>query len=309
MTTLARRRELDTLRRHLAQRLDQAAALLGKRLRPPAAVAFDGDSRFALIVVNFSTTRYVKLLLLTLTEQESLSSVHRIVVVDNGSRDGGGTFLRALAERVPKMHLVERHRSLHHAVGMRAGVRALDRIDGHTERPANQLLFCDADVALRDHSLFSSLAGLGAASRPALIGEVRVGVNPEPDIQASFLVVRRDIYARRDILPLVHHGSPTYWMQCSIRRAGLSIMDFPSNHGGYLLHRGRAGVAAASVHLPRHAYASVANRDPHFMGVPNGGAIWSAIEARWSALLDLTAEARLIDYLTERLSVLGRPVR
>ena len=52
----------------------------------------------------------------------------------------------------------------------------------------------------------------------------------DPDIQASFLAVRSDAYARPDVLPPVHHGSPTRWMQRSIARAGdLTVAAFASN--------------------------------------------------------------------------------
>lgn len=41
------------------------------------------------------------------------------------------------------------------------------------------------------------------------------------------------------------------------------------------------------------------------MGVPDGAAIWSAIEARHAALLDVEAEAELLDVLAERFEARG----
>src|SRR5262249_37178882 len=92
---------VNRLRRQLEQRVDQAWAL-GRSTpdRTASVPPFDGDPRFALLTVNFSTTRYLKLMLLTLTDQDALSRVQRIIVVDNRSRDGGLPFLRALARRV-----------------------------------------------------------------------------------------------------------------------------------------------------------------------------------------------------------------
>jgi len=191
---------------------------------------------------------------------------------------------------------------------MRAAVRTLDALDGADARAANLLAFCDTDVVLRNPALLTILAGAALHHEPALLGEVRHGVNPEPDIQASFFVVRRDVYRRRDIAPLVHHGSPAYWLQRSIRRAGLSIVDFPGNRDAHLLHRGRSGVAAANEHRPRHPYASVVNRSPHFMRVPDGAAIWAAIEGRWAELLGPTAEDRLLELLAGRFAALGTVV-
>ena len=95
-------------------------------------------------------------------------------------------------------------------------------------------------------------------------------------------------------------------MQASIVAAGLTIADFPSNHGGYILHRGRAGVAAAGQYHPTHSYAQATTTNPHFMGVPDGAAIWAAVEAPWADLLDPAGEAALLDHLAERFAVLGR---
>jgi GT2 family glycosyltransferase len=67
------------------------------------AQPFNGEPRFALITVNYSTTRYLKLMLLTLTEQSSLQLLTNIVLIDNNSRDGGQRFLRKLAERTNRI--------------------------------------------------------------------------------------------------------------------------------------------------------------------------------------------------------------
>lgn len=284
---------------------DRSVAVMRKRAGPaPVSVPFDGDPRLALVTVNFSTTRYLKLLLLTLAEQAQLGLVHRIVVVDNASRDGGAGLLDRLAARVERLHVVHRHRWLGHGPGMRAGVRALDRIDGQATRPANLLLFTDTDVVLRSPDALAAIVG-SAVSGAALVGEVRTGVNSEPDIQASFFAVRRDVFARRDVPPPVHDGSPTYRLQRAIFDAGLPVVDLPTNHGGLILHRGRAGVEAASRFRPRHHYAGVANDEPHFMGVPGGAAIWNQVEDLHVPLLAADAEGQLLDHLAARFEALG----
>ena len=237
-------------------------------------------SCFALITVNFSTTRYLKLMLLTLCEQAHLGLVHRLVIVDNGSRDGGGVFVDRLAVRVPRVCVVHRRHWLGHGPGMRAAVRALDRIDGRDPRPANMLLFCDTDVVFRARGALTVLAGAALEHDAALLGEVRAGANHQPDIQASFFAVRRDVYARRDIAPLVHDGAPAYRLQRNIWDSALPVVNVPTNHGGLMLHRGRAGVEAASTYRPHHHYARLPNQSPHFMGVPDGASIWSEIERK-----------------------------
>jgi hypothetical protein len=286
---------LNAWRRHTEQRIDQAWALTTARLKRRGRVPrFDGDPRFAIVTVNASTTRYLKLMLLTLSEQHHLGDfVREIMIVDNGSRDGGRSFLRRLAARVEGVHLVELRTFKYHARGMRAGVRAL-------KSDANVVLFCDTDVVWRNPETLLDLAAAISALDAAVAGEPR-GNGKHPDIQASFFAVRRDVLDYPDIRPPVNHGSPLWWLQADVVSAGLAVAQFPSNHGGYILHRGRTAVAATREYTPRRSYATAANRFPHFMGVPGGSLIWDEIEQRHAAQLEPDAEPQLLDLLAGRL--------
>jgi hypothetical protein len=294
---------VNRIRRQLEQRLDQAWALARSKLERSEPVAsFDSDPRFALLTVNFSTTHYLKLMLVTLTDQDALNRVHRIVIVDNGSRDGGVPFLRALASRVDRVHLTEHRHFLNHARGMRSCVRTLDRLEAQDPGvQSNLLLFCDPDVVFLNPATLRDLGDAVADDDAAFVGELR---RPPPDLdaQASFFVVRRDVYERPDVVPFVNHGSPALWMQRSIWEARLPVVDFPSNQGGYILHRGRTAVAAAHELFPQHSYSTAAARHPHFMGVHDGPRVWARIEDRFADLLGPQAEKRLLAFLAERLA-------
>jgi|JI8StandDraft_1071087.scaffolds.fasta_scaffold177358_1 hypothetical protein len=85
-------------------------------------------------------------------------------------------------------------------------------------------------------------------------------------------------------------------------RAGEKVARFPSNSGGYVLHRGRAGFAAAGAYRRLSSYASAANNEPHFLGVPHGAEIWAATERRLAELLSDDAAPRLVDLLSERFA-------
>jgi hypothetical protein len=295
---------VNRLRRQLEQRGDQVWTLARSKLERGASVApFDGDPRFALLTVNFSTTRYLKLMLLTLTDQSALSRVKRIIIVDNRSRDGGVPFLRALAHRVDRVHLREHRSFLNHARGMRSSARALDRIERAEQAvpPSNLLLFCDPDVVFVNPATLRDLGDAIVEHDAAFAGELR-RPPPDLDVQASFFVVRRDTYARRDVVPFVNHGSPALWMQRSIWRACLPVADFPSNHRGYILHRGRSAVEAAHELFPQHSYSTASARHPHFMGVPDGPRTWARIEDRFADFLRPDAETRLLAFLAERLT-------
>ncbi len=295
---------LNSIRRNTEMIVDQAVVRVAHRIAPPRnAVPFDGQVRFALLTVNFSTTRYLKLMLLTLIEQEELTRLSRIVIVDNDSRDGGRRFLRRLSAQVDKVALVENDFFPSHARGMRLGVdwlRRNDTGDPMNER-SNVLLFCDTDVVFRRSDTLRAVAARFSENGAGFVGELRHGIYPIPEAQASFIAVRRDIYDRPDVTPMVHHGAPAYPMQESLHQNGVEVSDFPSNFGGYILHRGRTGVAATRTYRPFDAHATARTHNPHFMGVPGGAAIFEAFERKYSHLLSPESEAQLIAQLRERL--------
>lgn len=297
--------QLNRIRRRGEQLADQLAAKTTRAIRGGGLhVPFDGQPRFALLTVNYSTTRYLKLMLRTFAEQQNLDLIQTVVICDNHSRDGGISFLRELAHRARRIELVERRRWTNHAKGMRAAIHALDRRDQkiNSEPPANILLACDPDVVyLRDDTL-TDLAQVFADGTVAFAGQLRRHLYPLPEVQASFLAVRRDWAARKDVSPWVNHGSPAWWMQRDIWKQGGQGFDFPSNRNGYVLHRGRTAVAAARDFDPLSSYATTTNRIPHFMGVPNGPAIWRAKEEEYSEWLNEESEAELIRHLSSHFA-------
>ena len=285
---------LNAVRRRVEERADQAWAITRHRFGPRAPVPpYDGDPRCGLITVNRSTTHYLKLMLLTLAEQEHLELLRQIVVVDNASRDGAESFLRALDAAIERVTVVRNRHFLNHARGIRAGLRAL-------EPEVNVVLACDTDVVFRNPTTLASLASLVTVHDAALVGELRNVGRRYPDIQASFLTMRRDWLARRDVRPWVNHGSPALWLEESVWEAGGVVVDYPSNLGGNVLHRGRSAVAGARRYAPRSSYATAPNSQPSYMGVPEGAAIWAAVEDRWAPLLAPERDADLVDHLAQR---------
>lgn len=302
MSTL--RRTIDRGRRQVSQRLDQGFALLSHRLRPALRVTWHGKVRFALLTVNYDTTRYLKLMLLTLGELDHLDLLDRLVIVDQNSRDGGQSFLAGLAQRCSRCSVVHRRWWLHHAPGMRAAIGSLDDEDRSREKDQmpTVLLHVDPDVIFRDKGTLQALAACFDEPDVAFAGELRTHLFPLPEAQASFLAVRRDWAARPDISPWVHHGSPAWWQQRDCWDTGARGADFPSNRAGYALHRGRTAVASAGLHRPWSAYASVREADAHFMGVAGGRRAWFDTEQRWAEWLAPERENALIERLAERFS-------
>jgi len=298
-------------RRFAEQSADRAWVTTADRVtRRPPVEPFDGVVRYALVSVNASTTHYVKLMLCTLAEQSHLGLVQQVVLVDNRSRDGGAAFLRSLAGRAPRVHLVENRLFLNHARGIRAGLRALGRIERdvpEAER-ANVLLFVDSDVIFRSPTALYDLTATIMAFDAVLVGEVRhMGDNPHPNIQASFFALRRDVTARRDITPWINSGEPAFDLQWSVVKAGLPIVDFPSNRMGHILHRGRSASVAAARFTPLRSYGTVPGAEPHFMNVPDGARIWDKIESRHASRLGSAAEPALVESLATSFALLGNP--
>jgi hypothetical protein len=259
------------------------------------------------MTVNRSTTRYLKLMLLTLAEQDALEVLHRIVIVDNRSLDGGAAFPDALAAACPTVLAVHNRHFLNHARGMRSGLAALAAAEAvdHDEPATNLVLFVDPDVVFRDPEALSSMVSSLTVDDAAFAGELRrvpEGTHRRyPDVQASFLLVRRDWLADRRVRPWVNHGSPSLWLQESIWETGATVVDFPSNLGGFVLHRGRAAVAATRDFSPHASYAT-ATATPSYMGVLDGHRIWDEIEQRWSAWLAPEREPELVERLAARFS-------
>lgn len=304
-----RRGAFHRARRHVEYGLDRAWVTTRHRVRRGRSTpAFDDEPRFAIVTVNASTTHYLKLMLCTLAEQSHLGLVWRLVVVDNRSRDGGDAFLDALSRAAPRITTVRNRVFLNHARGMRRGLRALDQSEEHVpdRDRANVVLFVDPDVVFRNPGALWELASAIVDHRAALAGEVRRTADGlHPNIQASFLAVRRDVLDRADVRPMINSGQPSFELQLDVTRTGSTVVDFPSNHGGHILHRGRTAVEAASRLTPLRSYGRGASTAAHYMGVADGARVWSDIEARHAPRLRPDAEPALVDSLAESFSRFG----
>ena len=169
----------DQVRRRLEQLIDQMATVVHRAVFPSAPVPpFDGVPRLAIVTVNFSTTRWLKLMLLTLAEQDALHKVTDIVVVDNDSRDGGAAFVKKLAQCIGRVRAVENRHFLSHARGMRLGIGQLNVCGSN----ANVILALDTDVVfLRPDTLSSTLTHFAQGASLVAGGEASAASRPKRD--------------------------------------------------------------------------------------------------------------------------------
>lgn len=301
----ARRAEqINRVRRGVEQVVDQRLTAAFRWMhRPATATPFDGTARFAVLTVNFSTTRYLSLMLASLLEQDDLDRVVRLVVCDNHSRDGAERLLAPLSQAGEGVVVVRNRWFTHHARGIRTCLRALARAERETpaDRRANVLLAVDPDVVFLRPDALTALTRVFAEGGVAFAGQLRRDLFPLPEAQASFLAVRRDWADRSDVSPWVNHGSPAWFQQRDIWRAGGRGVDFRSNADGYVLHRGRSGVAAAGEYAAWSSYATVRTSRPHYMGQAEGAATWEGREAQLATWLEPGSERRLADALAARI--------
>ena len=99
------------------------------------------------------------------------------------------------------------------------------------------MLFCDPRVSFRSRDALADLArAIEEADGAALAGEFRPDDRSDPVIDEVFFAVRRDVYRRRNIQPLISQDSPAARLQQSVmREPGLVVVDFPSIAGGHIL--------------------------------------------------------------------------
>ena len=296
---------VNRLRRRGAQLFDQARVGVGRlRGEKRLDVPWDGAPRIALLCVNFHTTDYLKLMLLSLARQAHLELLQRVIIVDNGSAPGDAVFLQALADPGSRITVVRNRKHRCQAGGMRRGRAELDRLDRDQPEAvrANLLLFCDPDVLFLRRDALQAVAACFGDPGVSHAGEMRTHLRPLPEAQASFLAVRRDWAAKPSVSPWVNHGSPAWWLQRDLQRQGGKGCHFLANADGYILHRGRSAVAATKTAEPGHAYATAANAAPHFMGVPGGARVWEEQSATYDDWLAPGKEAAAARRITHALA-------
>jgi glycosyltransferase involved in cell wall biosynthesis len=275
-------------RRKAGHIADRSAVRVSRPVRSYARLAPESGTSLAVVVVNSSTTDHLRLMLATLAGQEGLDALLTdVVVVDNGSRDGGRDFAQRLAAEVPKVSTVQNRVVLTHAHGMRSGLRCLDRLDRQRPDPADRpplVAFVDSDVIFRQPDSLQIIVDALQREQGDFLGERR-NHDGWPNAQASFLLYRRAVFANSAVAMMTHDGAPTAQNQQSMIDAGFRFVHLPLNHGGLILHRGYSGVAAAHKWHRRSSNAEVHNTSAHFMGVPDGHNIWERARSAHAHLL------------------------
>jgi len=306
-------RSLNRVRRRTEQAVDQALILVSQRVVPkPATTPFDGAARVSVVTVSFNTLRLTKLMLLTLADCWLHAQPRKLVVVDNGSTDGSREFLRRLSVSSPILHVIENRGQSSHAHGLRCGIRHIESIEREisvTQR-TNVFLIVDSDVIFLSSDLFPRIIEVLIRQDAALVGQLQYDVG-EPYAHPCCMLLRRDCYGDKRVLPFVNHGAPALWLQRSMRKAGMKIVDFPVLEESFIVHRGRGTIDAIPSHARFHSCATAPYHGAHYHGNANGEQLWYATESRFDALLKPACEEDAIRFINSRLLAVnpdGAPV-
>lgn len=300
---MSKKAYVNKFRRRIEQVADQfliAASRLSAT--PPLINPYDNSNpRVSLITVNYNTLELAKLMLLTFSELISgTTKVQHVVVVDNGSKDGSLNFFQKFTDS--SIVKCVRNKGLsNHASGLRFGINHIANIELKTDvnKRTNLYLIVDSDIIFLKNPLPTMINQINE-QEAGLIGEIQYDVG-EPYAHPSCFLLRRDCYEDPRIWPFVNHGAPALWLQQSMKKAGMDIIDFPVRSDDYILHRGRGAAAGIRTYSPRHSYATI-DGEAHFHGNPDGKKYWDSTINRLNSYLLQTKESEAVRYIESHLS-------
>lgn len=290
------------IERRIRERTDQAEVAFVRTLsrRRKQSIQRGHSTSSSLIVVNFNTLDHLKLMLATLAEKGSDWNLNNIVIVDNGSTDGSWDFLKLLSSRT-RIYCVRNSGRTSHASGLRFGIKASKQICDNSQSGPENYFVIDADILFLRNDLLSRMVQMLNGEQAAVVGELQYDVG-EPYAHPSCMLLHGDSYQDPRVWPFVDHGAPALWLQRSMRRIGMRIVDFPIKKDEYIVHVGRGSLAGIKAFAHRSPYASARVTDPHFHGNPNGEKLWVSKKIQFQDMLSPGSESKLIDYVKEALN-------
>ena len=236
----------------------------------------------AAVTVSYGTRELTAQLVFSLRRVLARGSLERIVVVDNGSRDGSLELLRAL-EAGGVIELIANRRQRYHGPGLNQAFSELAR----SERLPEHVWILDSDcVVLRADTLHDAVPALRAAGA-AMLGQEEPGRggSHEP-LPLNCLLVDPARVWQRGLPPFAHAGDPSERLQRALARRGAKLAPFPFRHGSYVLHLGRGSlrglVDRGEAGNDLFEWAG-AHHEAHFGGHPFGAELHAAFAARYRA--------------------------
>jgi glycosyltransferase involved in cell wall biosynthesis len=228
-----------------------------------------------VVSVSYNTRELTALLLWSLHRVLEPADVS-ILIVDNASTDGSGELLRR-AEDAGLCRVVVNGTNLGHGPALDLALRT-DLAAG-----AERVWILDSDcVVTRPDALRTPLAMHPDA---AIIGESQWDPWHQRTRHALYsLVIDPSALDRPDVARFTDGGDPAWELLASAERAGLPLASFPFTADGYVVHVGRASLAAVAAaddtSHPLYSWATGHN-EAHFGGIEGARDRHAQIVARF----------------------------
>jgi glycosyltransferase involved in cell wall biosynthesis len=247
-------------------------------------------SSATVVSVSFNTKKLTGLLLWSLDrilEPTDLS----VLMVDNGSTDGTADLLRSAAD-AGLCDMILNRTNLGHGPALNLAIES-------AIPPSSEWVWVlDSDCVISRPDALT--APLGRQRDAAIIGEAKWDPwRRRSRLELYSLLVSRAALDLRTVSAFSDGGDPAWDMLESAERAGLSVTSFPFTADGYIVHLGRASLAAV-VELddqtnPLFEWA-LDHHEPHFGAVDGArdrhATITQQFEREVGPNLDLAAPLR-----------------
>lgn len=211
-----------------------------------------------------------------------------------------------LLECIPGISIVHNTKWLNHAKGLRTGIRHVDAAECSMQEheKINYYLVTDSDVVITRSDLWPKLQQILQAEGPDAIGEIQLDA-PIPYIHPCFMLIKKEAYHAKGVIPFVNGTAPALDLQISLRAKGGKIIDFPARRDGYIIHRGRGSIKGIREYRKYHPHATTPVEE-NFHGNWQAKPVWEGLENTYAGLLPKENGAACAQYIAEKLSVWER---
>jgi glycosyltransferase involved in cell wall biosynthesis len=255
---------------------------------PARPTSRDTPVRVAVITVNYNTRLLIAQLIYSLYARPGTRQLAQVLVVDNASTDGSRELLQRMAG-AGLCELIVNDEQRYHGPALNQAMNRLAEQEevGSLARHIDYVWVLDSDcVIIRPNTLTEATRAL-QCSGAALAGQASANQwHAEETIGLFSLLVDPGQVWRDPIPPFEDSGEPSLALQLGCAAAGLSRIEFPFTHAGFLVHRGRSTLAAV---LSRGETANklyrwaVEHHEPHFNAEPGAVDLYQVFQAEFAA--------------------------
>jgi glycosyltransferase involved in cell wall biosynthesis len=164
-----------------------------------------------------------------------------VIVVDNGSHDGSAELLAEIQE-AGLCTRIANQQNLHHGPGLKA---ALSWLGTRAGRSPEWVWVLDSDCVVARGDVLGHALSTRTGECPAIIGEPVWDRWHQRELRGLYsLLLDPARVWRPPVRPFTAGGDPAFELLTSAEQAGLEVAPFPFTADGYVIHRGRASLAA-----------------------------------------------------------------